>query len=55
MSRLRDYQPSIISAMIQQTLEDGARFGLRIEYSHMAVILGTGGGIKEVESPRQDS
>lgn len=39
-----------LGPMIEQALGDGARFGLRIEYSHEAIILGTGGGIKQVES-----
>lgn len=39
-----------LGPMIEQALGDGRRFGLRIEYSHEAVILGTGGGIKQVES-----
>jgi NDP-sugar pyrophosphorylase family protein len=38
-----------LGPMIEQTLGDGARFGLRIEYSHEPVILGTGGGIKQAE------
>ena len=29
---------------------DGARFGMRITYSCEPVILGTGGGIKQVET-----
>jgi NDP-sugar pyrophosphorylase family protein len=38
-----------LGPMIEQALGSGARFGLRIRYSHEAVILGTGGGIKQVE------
>ncbi|HJR76215.1 MAG TPA: NDP-sugar synthase [Nitrospiraceae bacterium] len=39
-----------LGPMIEQALGDGARFGLRLQYSHEAVILGTGGGIKQVET-----
>jgi NDP-sugar pyrophosphorylase family protein len=39
-----------LGPMIEQALGDGTRFGLRIQYSHEAVILGTGGGIKQVEA-----
>jgi NDP-sugar pyrophosphorylase family protein len=39
-----------LGPMIEQTLGDGTRFGLRLHYSHEAVILGTGGGIKQVEA-----
>ena len=39
-----------LGPMIEQTLGDGTRFGLRLQYSHEAVILGTGGGIKQVEA-----
>ncbi len=35
--------------MIEQALGDGSKFGLRILYSHEPAILGTGGGIKQVE------
>ncbi len=38
-----------LGAMIEQALGDGARFGMRITYSHEPVILGTGGGIKQAE------
>ena len=38
-----------LGAMIEQALGDGARFGMRITYSHEPVILGTGGGIKQME------
>jgi NDP-sugar pyrophosphorylase family protein len=38
-----------LGAMIEQALGDGVRFGMRITYSHEPVILGTGGGIKQVE------
>ncbi len=34
---------------IERTLGDGSRFGMRVSYSREAVILGTGGGIKQVE------
>jgi len=36
--------------LIEQELGDGSRLGLRLAYSHEPVILGTGGGIKQVES-----
>lgn len=39
-----------LGAMIRQTLGDGTGFGMQISYSHEPVILGTGGGIKQVES-----
>ena len=39
-----------LGAMIEQALGGGARFGMRITYSHEPVILGTGGGIKQAES-----
>ena len=38
-----------LGAMIEQALGNGARFGMRITYSHEPVILGTGGGIKQAE------
>lgn len=38
-----------LGAMIEQALGDGARFGMHITYSREPVILGTGGGIKQVE------
>ena len=38
-----------LGPMIEQALGDGTRFGLNLHYSHEAVILGTGGGIKQVE------
>ena len=38
-----------LGPMIEQALGDGSRYGLRLEYSHEPVILGTGGGIKQVE------
>ncbi len=38
-----------LSPMIEQALGNGARYGLRIIYSHEPVILGTGGGIKQAE------
>ena len=38
-----------LGSMIEQALGDGAKFGLRIRYSHEPVILGTGGGIKQAE------
>jgi NDP-sugar pyrophosphorylase family protein len=37
-----------LGAQIEQALGDGAQFGMRISYSREAVILGTGGGIKQV-------
>lgn len=39
-----------LGPLIEQALGDGARFGVHISYSREAVILGTGGGIKQVES-----
>ena len=39
-----------LGAMIEQALGGGARFGMRITYSHEPVILGTGGGIKQAEN-----
>jgi NDP-sugar pyrophosphorylase family protein len=36
--------------MIEQTLGNGAKYGMRIWYSQEPVILGTGGGIKQAES-----
>lgn len=38
-----------LGPMIEQTLGDGAKFGLRIIYSREPMILGTGGGIKQAE------
>ncbi|MGQ0812062.1 MAG: nucleotidyltransferase family protein [Nitrospiraceae bacterium] len=38
-----------LGPMIEQALGDGSQFGLRISYSREPVILGTGGGIKQVE------
>jgi NDP-sugar pyrophosphorylase family protein len=38
-----------LGTMIEEALGDGARFGMRITYSREPVILGTGGGIKQVE------
>lgn len=38
-----------LGLMIEQTLGDGSRYGLRLTYSHEPVILGTGGGIKQAE------
>lgn len=38
-----------LGPMIQQTLGDGSRYGMRIIYSQEPVILGTGGGIKQAE------
>ena len=37
-----------LAPMIEQALGNGSRFGLRIFYSHEPIILGTGGGIKQV-------
>lgn len=39
-----------LGALIEEHLGDGTRLGMRLSYSHEAVILGTGGGIKRVES-----
>jgi NDP-sugar pyrophosphorylase family protein len=36
--------------LIEKELGDGSSFGLRIRYSHEAPILGTGGGLKQVEA-----
>jgi NDP-sugar pyrophosphorylase family protein len=36
--------------LIEKELGDGSRFGLRIRYSHETPILGTGGGLKQVEA-----
>jgi NDP-sugar pyrophosphorylase family protein len=38
-----------LGPMIEQTLGDGARYGLSLTYSREPVILGTGGGIKQAE------
>lgn len=38
-----------LGPMIEQTLGGGEQYGLRISYSREPVILGTGGGIKQVE------
>jgi len=38
-----------LGPMIEQTVGNGSKFGLRIIYSQEPVILGTGGGIKQVE------
>ncbi|MGE3152876.1 MAG: NDP-sugar synthase [Nitrospiraceae bacterium] len=39
-----------LGPLIEHALGDGGRFGMRISYSREPVILGTGGGIKQVES-----
>ena len=39
-----------LGAKIRQALGDGAQFDMKLTYSHETVILGTGGGIKQVES-----
>ena len=36
--------------LIEQHVGDGARFGLRVQYSRESVILDTGGGIKHAEA-----
>ena len=36
--------------MIKETLGDGSQLGMRIHYSPEPILLGTGGGIKAVES-----
>ena len=36
--------------MIEKKLGDGSQWGMRIQYSIEPIILGTGGGIKKVES-----
>lgn len=38
-----------LGPMIEQALGNGAKYGLRIYYSHEPVILGTGGAIKQAE------
>lgn len=38
-----------LGPMIEQTLGNGSKFGLRITYSQEPMILGTGGGIKQAE------
>ncbi|MDP9132011.1 MAG: NDP-sugar synthase [Nitrospirota bacterium] len=43
-----------LGAMIRQALGDGSGFGMQISYSHEPLILGTGGGIKQVEPYFQD-
>lgn len=35
--------------LIRRTVGDGSRFGLEVSYSDEPVILGTGGGLKQVE------
>ena len=39
-----------MGSLIAEALGDGARYGMRLSYSHESVILGTGGGIKQVEA-----
>ena len=39
-----------LGALIEAHLGDGTRLAMRLSYSHEAVALGTGGGIKRVES-----
>ncbi|MCC2639992.1 MAG: putative Nucleotidyl transferase [Nitrospira sp.] len=39
-----------LGAMIRQALGDGSGLGMQITYSHEPLILGTGGGIKQVEA-----
>jgi NDP-sugar pyrophosphorylase family protein len=36
--------------LIEQTLGDGSKWGMSVSYSREAVILGTGGGIKQAEA-----
>lgn len=36
--------------LIEQAIGDGSRFGLCVSYSHEPTLLGTGGGIKQVEA-----
>ena len=38
-----------LGPMIEQTLGNGSRYGVRIIYSREPVILGTGGGLKQAE------
>lgn len=35
--------------LIEQALGNGAKFGMRISYSHEPTVLGTGGGLKQAE------
>lgn len=39
-----------LSDAIVETLGDGSRFGVRLEYSHEPVLLGSAGGVKKIES-----
>lgn len=39
-----------LGEMIEQTLKDGAQFGVKLTYQREPVILGTGGGVKQAES-----
>ncbi len=39
-----------LGPMIEHALGDGSKYGLRITYSREPVILGTGGGLKQVEA-----
>lgn len=41
--------------LIRDALGNGERFGLKISYSEEPVILGTGGGLKQVESFFEDA
>lgn len=40
--------------LIEKELGDGAALGMRLEYSHETVLLGTGGGLKQAEWFFQD-
>lgn len=44
-----------LGEMIRETLGDGRRFGLSLNYSDEPELLGTGGGVKKVESFFGDS
>lgn len=37
-----------LAAAIEETLEDGSRFGVRLHYSHEPELLGSAGGVKNV-------
>ena len=39
-----------LGALIEEHLGDGTKLAMRLSYSHEAVVLGTGGGIKRVEA-----
>lgn len=39
-----------LGTLIEETIGDGSRLGLRVSYSREGTLLGTGGGIKQVEA-----